>query len=173
MKKGVRWIGLGLAALSAGGCNLMSGERRTALYQSEIDRVSAERAILDRELRNERIRRERAEAIVIADRTRPTPAETVSALRMDRTPVPPASPVAVSERPGSVLELQQALSNAGYPPGPLDGKMGAKTRDAVRKFQRDAGLKTDGVAGPKTWSVLAPYLSRAATPAGIGHGRDH
>lgn len=51
-------------------------------------------------------------------------------------------------------ELQRALSRAGYDPGPIDGKLGTKTRSAVKAFQRAHGLKADGVVGERTWSAL-------------------
>ena len=35
-----------------------------------------------------------------------------------------------------------------------DGIFGAKTEEAVRAFQRDQGLGSDGVCGPATWSAL-------------------
>jgi len=53
--------------------------------------------------------------------------------------------------------LQRALKNAGYYTGPLDGVAGHGTKDAIRRFQADHGLKTDGVAGRKTWAKLAIY----------------
>jgi peptidoglycan hydrolase-like protein with peptidoglycan-binding domain len=54
-------------------------------------------------------------------------------------------------------ELQRALLRAGYDPGPIDGKLGKKTRTAVKAFQRKNGLTADGVVGEKTWSMLRSY----------------
>lgn len=51
-------------------------------------------------------------------------------------------------------ELQQALVRAGYNPGPVDGQIGKKTKQAVRKFQRKHGLHADGYVGEKTWAYL-------------------
>ena len=53
--------------------------------------------------------------------------------------------------------LQSALKNAGYYTGPVDGIAGHGTKDSIRRFQADHGLKTDGVAGRKTWSKLKVY----------------
>lgn len=55
-----------------------------------------------------------------------------------------------------VTELQAALMLHGYdlPKYGADGDFGSETEKAVRAFQRDAGLKEDGVAGPKTWAAL-------------------
>ncbi len=41
----------------------------------------------------------------------------------------------------------------------VDGRYGAKTRDAIRKFQIKAGLKADGVAGPLTLASLKTSAS--------------
>ena len=43
-----------------------------------------------------------------------------------------------------VLAVQTALANKGYDPCPQDGKLGRKTRLAVRDFQIKAGLPADG-----------------------------
>ncbi len=147
----------GVFALSLVGCNAMSGPKRASVYQSEIDRVSAEKAILERELRDEKIRRERAEAIVMADRSDRTMSEETVSMTKSEARVE----VRVSAKPGSVKEIQQALASAGYEPGPIDGKMGRKTKDAVRKFQKDSGLKSDGVVGSETWSKLGQFAQAA------------
>ena len=55
-------------------------------------------------------------------------------------------------------EIQLALKNAGFDPGSLDGKMGARTRQAVKDFQKSKGLVPDGVVGPKTWNLLSKNL---------------
>lgn len=61
----------------------------------------------------------------------------------------------------STKAIQQALKNAGFYQGPLDGKMGPQTREAVRQFQRTHGLSEDGVAGRKTWAKLSTYADLA------------
>jgi murein L,D-transpeptidase YcbB/YkuD len=50
--------------------------------------------------------------------------------------------------------LQRALKNAGYYSGPVDGKAGAATKEAIRRFQEASGLKADGVCGRATWAKL-------------------
>ena len=55
-------------------------------------------------------------------------------------------------------EIQTALKNAGYYFGAIDGKIGPKTKEAVKVFQTDNGLKVDGVVGPKTQRLLSEYL---------------
>jgi len=53
-----------------------------------------------------------------------------------------------------VCALQAELIARGYLKGNADLVYGKKTRDAVREFQKDMGLKTDGVAGPDTLRAL-------------------
>jgi peptidoglycan hydrolase-like protein with peptidoglycan-binding domain len=47
-----------------------------------------------------------------------------------------------------VLDLQQALVDRGYDLGAIDGVFGPATDQAVRAFQRDAGLEESGVTWP-------------------------
>lgn len=55
-------------------------------------------------------------------------------------------------------EIQTALKNAGFYDGKIDGKVGPKTKKAIRQFQEAKGLKVDGKVGPKTWAELERYL---------------
>lgn len=49
-----------------------------------------------------------------------------------------------------VRVLQQALNALGFACGATDGIFGAFTERAVREFQRNAGLRHDGIVGPGT-----------------------
>ena len=53
-----------------------------------------------------------------------------------------------------VVWAQQHLIAAGSRNLPATGIFGRRTYAAVRKFQSQRGLKTDGVLGPRTWRVL-------------------
>ena len=59
-------------------------------------------------------------------------------------------------------QIQSALKNAGYYQGAVDGKLGKKTRRAVRAFQRANNLPVDGKVGKNTWDVLKEYLDKKA-----------
>ncbi len=59
----------------------------------------------------------------------------------------------------SPKQIQEALKKAGFYDGPIDGKIGSKTRKAVKKFQRANNLHADGVVGKTTSSKLSGYLS--------------
>lgn len=67
----------------------------------------------------------------------------------------------------AVAVLQVALTQIGYDPGPIDGRYGSLSKDAVRSYQAAAGLTVDGLVGPKTWTSLqAAACSVAEDPAG-------
>ena len=55
--------------------------------------------------------------------------------------------------------LQLALERAGYSPGPPDGLFGQNTLRALHAFQRAAGLRPDGIAGPATHRALTPWYT--------------
>lgn len=59
----------------------------------------------------------------------------------------------------SKKQIQEALKNAGFYEGPIDGKIGLKSKDAILAFQKENGLKVDGVVGPQTSSELRRYLN--------------
>ncbi len=73
-----------------------------------------------------------------------------------RTPASVFFPGAGYAGPGSngVRGLQRQLRADGYAPGPIDGRYGPRTTDAVRRFQAAHGLHVDGVAGPRTFREL-------------------
>lgn len=58
------------------------------------------------------------------------------------------------ERSESVADLQRQLADLGYYTGEITGVYGAQTQDAVSRFQQDAGLPVDGIAGPMTSEAL-------------------
>jgi hypothetical protein len=65
-----------------------------------------------------------------------------------------------------VKGLQEDLIKLGYDVGPkgADGIFGAKTQEAVKSFQRDHGLKVDGICGPATWSAIEEAIGPSPEP---------
>jgi len=57
--------------------------------------------------------------------------------------------------------IQKILKKAGYNPGSADGEFGAKTKDAVMKFQKAHHLKADAKIGYKTLTALSKYNTPA------------
>lgn len=64
------------------------------------------------------------------------------------------------DSPNAIKKIQAALKNAGYDVGLIDGKMGTKTKNSVKKFQKENNLTADGVVGSKTWAKLSSYLKQ-------------
>lgn len=54
----------------------------------------------------------------------------------------------------SVRNLQQALLEAGFDPGPIDGIFGPRTESAVRDYQAAQGYEVNGIAGTDTLAGL-------------------
>ena len=54
-------------------------------------------------------------------------------------------------------DIQIALKNAGFYDGNIDGKIGTKTRSAIKEFQKQNDLEIDGVVGRNTWEVFSKY----------------
>jgi peptidoglycan hydrolase-like protein with peptidoglycan-binding domain len=50
---------------------------------------------------------------------------------------------------------QQKLKELNLYSGPIDGISGTKTKNAIKEFQKKAGLSVDGVLGPNTLAALA------------------
>ena len=54
----------------------------------------------------------------------------------------------------TVKTIQQKLKNWGYYKGSVDGIFGAKTKEAVKYFQRKNNLTVDGIVGAQTLKAL-------------------
>jgi localization factor PodJL len=63
--------------------------------------------------------------------------------------------VTEADRRALVKKIQTLLTDRGYDPGPTDGVEGPKTREAVRAFQRTAGISDTGQIGPDLVTALA------------------
>ena len=66
-----------------------------------------------------------------------------------------------------VRTLQRTLRRLGWSPGPIDGLFGPRTEAAVVRFQRAAGVRSDGVVGPRTFKALREAEPR---PLRLGAG---
>lgn len=59
-----------------------------------------------------------------------------------------------------VAELQERLSSLGFDPGRVDGMFGDQTSSALADFQRNIGVPSDGICGPRTLGELARLAPR-------------
>ncbi len=87
-------------------------------------------------------------------------------------PVPATTPlteenaivIQMGTRGAVVLNLQKRLTELGYYTSKLDSDYKAADRDAVRAFQKNNGLKADGIAGYETQKAL---YSESAIPGSL------
>lgn len=140
---------LGTLVLTTGCTTKKRHQRDVADLQSQIGTLQSEVARLDQTLRDSdtalRNAQERGGA--------PTAGGSVFSDFSDsaavyRTPSGFELPAAA---------IQRALKNAGYYQGTVDGKVGSRTKEAIRNFQRDQGLATDGICGRQTWARLKSF----------------
>lgn len=72
-----------------------------------------------------------------------------------------------------VLELQQALGALGFFYGTRDAIFGAHTEGALRRFQLNLGLPSDGIAGAYTYAALRnlahSWVGKEATHSPVRH----
>ncbi len=77
------------------------------------------------------------------------------------------------DRNAAVVRLQEALKQAGFYSGTIDGQFGTGTRAAVEAFQKAQGLKVDGVAGSETQARLEKLTGiQISAPAAGDDGKD-
>lgn len=89
----------------------------------------------------------------------------------------PADPNTPQLSVGSTGEVVKALQKAlkkyvppGPDPGPVDGHFGALTKAAVKFYQQDRGVTSDGIVGDNTWWVPAGAAGATlASLAGLTH----
>jgi hypothetical protein len=88
-----------------------------------------------------------------------TPSTTASNVQPSRPAAPRSDPF--------VAEIQSRLNQAGYDAGAVDGRMGPRTTNAIKAFQRDRGLPEDGLPTPGVLLELdkAPKSAEASKSA--------
>src|SRR5437667_12782670 len=78
-----------------------------------------------------------------------------------------ASPILKQGSKGQLVTiLQKFLNLKGKIPKPIpeDGEFGPDTKEAVRFFQKRAGIPVDGTVGPETAGALAKLVGPSAAP---------
>lgn len=90
--------------------------------------------------------------------TQPAPTETQPPASGAQT-LPRGARLELGDEGRQVRRLQRALAGLGYDVGEVDGIFGSGTQDALRSFQRDAGLEADGVLGARTVRALNEALA--------------
>ena len=139
---------VGLVAFS--GCASRKTGKKVDTMQAQINAMTDERVRLDQSLQDTRAALQTQEGKGgVSESGAVSSGEGAVVGGMYRTP-------SGFEIPS--VNIQKALKKAGYYNGALDGKVGPGTRDAIAAFQKDNGLKADGVCGRGTWAKLKSYL---------------
>jgi hypothetical protein len=84
----------------------------------------------------------------------PPPVQTAGGTPQEALALPERGSMGPGDRGRGVRRLQSALNELGYQAGEPDGIFGPRTLRALRRFQRDAGLRADGIAGAQTLQAL-------------------
>ena len=69
-----------------------------------------------------------------------------------------------------IIGLQEELQAHGYKPGSVDGVLGARTKQAIRQYQRDAGLQVNGVASKELLDHMKFALPKVNARTGGAEG---
>ncbi|HWQ41105.1 MAG TPA: spore cortex-lytic enzyme [Desulfosporosinus sp.] len=69
-----------------------------------------------------------------------------------------------------VTELQKKMAQLGYGVGTIDGKFGSTTEAAIKRFQKDHGLRVDGLAGTQTIKELKRLTAQSTNASGKSVG---
>jgi hypothetical protein len=91
-----------------------------------------------------------------------TPPATLSVPRQPETASPAAVPATVSLSADQIRALQRQLARAGWSPGPIDGTLGLRTRQALRRAQRAMGLLVTGEPDIATLTAVQRHLTGTA-----------
>lgn len=96
----------------------------------------------------------------------PNPNTSVGGSQSERAresgvPLPKGSPHSGTVEMGAgqhsmtnVRQAQQALKDKGYDPGPIDGVMGARTKEAIKSFQSASNIQATGTLDAETSAQL-------------------
>ena len=72
----------------------------------------------------------------------------------------------------NVREAQEALKNKGYDPGPVDGRIGARTKEAIRSFQSASNLDATGTLDAQTAQQLGIDHMKSNNNTTVGKDTD-
>ena len=95
---------------------------------------------------------------------------TLTALGLKPSAEPSTSKLQKGSTGEMVETLQQKLKDLGLYTGPVNGIFDSDTEAAVKAFQKNAGLKQDGIVGSATWQKLTgTYMGGGTLPESVTH----
>ncbi len=105
------------------------------------------------------------------ERYAPPPDTKPRASPNQEPPEPKQRPPEKHVQPNAEVQTAQALlQTLGYDPGPVDGQMGPRTREAIMAFQRDHGFEADGRLNIFLLIVMEAERLRRQDPSLAGAG---
>lgn len=138
---------------------------KIAIRQDAVKAIPAPKPAPDKVAESDRPVESPRMPVRTAEAAKPAARDAIAdLLRSDETTtasVTPKAAVAAPKPQVTVMQAQKALSKLGYGPLKADGLMGATTRAAIEKFERDRKLPVKGEAAGRTLRELA---ARAALP---------
>jgi peptidoglycan hydrolase-like protein with peptidoglycan-binding domain len=72
---------------------------------------------------------------------------------------------------GNIKEVQEALKDKGHDPGPVDGIMGARTKEALKSFQTASNLQPSGTLNAETAQKLGVEAGSSTSSGPRGSSR--
>lgn len=78
---------------------------------------------------------------------------------------------ATSGNTGNIKEVQEALKDKGHDPGPVDGIMGARTKEALKSFQTASNLQPTGTLNAETAQQLGVEAGSSSSSGSRGSSR--
>jgi len=154
-----RLMGMLIVLVFLTGC--AATQKASPINQLEIKMAQLEKELRDRDTQIEELRYEVQE---LSRQGEDKDAYSMNEPLEELGPNNPQSPISSDissdtiRVPVSGRDVQRALQSAGYYDGSIDGKVGKKTKQAIRDFQLANELTSDGVVGRKTWDMLKTYL---------------
>lgn len=93
---------------------------------------------------------------------------------LSKKPAPKPDPAKVPDAKPStevIGAVQHMLTELGYDAGRIDGMLGDKTRQAIRKFQSESGLPQTGLASEELLELLTAKLGPSLAPSAAASPR--
>lgn len=154
-----KWIVLGavicVVALAAGCANKSQEDETTTSLEKALEETSVSNST------------ENSQVLLNQVQKPQSLQEVASSESFQTVLTPQAQGASVPFENVTTQKIQEALKNANFYTGKVDGVLGPKTKAAIKEFQSNSGLTPDGKVGPKTWQKLSTYLSGAASVAPV------
>lgn len=155
----LRLIIVAISVGSLSGCATV--QKPTSVNQLQIRMAQVEDRLDEREQDITEIKYAVEELVVSIEKL----ADSAKPVNIPSKTVPVSSTKASESRyqkivrvPVTPQEVQTALKSSGYYSGAIDGKLGSGSQRAIKAFQKDHDLESDGIVGRKTWAELKNYL---------------